>query len=182
MQRSRAGQLLPTVGKGPTGVIKSILDTNRTGGGRRDEIFVDIVEKISCTFSAAGILQTSQVDGAVQVRPSQGALAGSPASATGSSSTSVNLLRCRLRLLSNAPAKKLWAVSPFSRQPPASLKAANTSVQAQHQTAIKLALPPQCSPGHDCCHRCHHSATKALMAVAGQELPDRQPGDQPGAE
>ena len=58
---------MPAIGKGPTGVIKSVLDTSRTGGARRDEIFVDIVEKISCTFNAGGILQTSQVDGAVQV-------------------------------------------------------------------------------------------------------------------
>lgn len=48
-------------------MIKSILDTSRTGGGRRDEIFVDIVEKISCTFNSAGSIQTSQIDGSVQV-------------------------------------------------------------------------------------------------------------------
>ena len=61
--------LMPGVARGPTGVIKSILDTSRTGGGRRDEIFVDIVEKISCTFNAAGSIQTSQIDGSVQVLP-----------------------------------------------------------------------------------------------------------------
>ena len=60
------------VGKGPTGVIKSILDTSRTDGKVREEIFVDIVEKISCTFSSSGALQNSQIDGAIQV--------GSPAS------------------------------------------------------------------------------------------------------
>lgn len=61
--------LFPGVGKGPTGVIKSILDTSRTDGGKaREEIFVDIVEKISCTFSSAGVVQTSQIDGAIQVR------------------------------------------------------------------------------------------------------------------
>ena len=58
---------MPGVARGPTGVIKSILDTSRTGGGRRDEIFVDIVEKISCTFNSAGSIQTSQIDGSVQV-------------------------------------------------------------------------------------------------------------------
>lgn len=58
---------LTGLGKGPTGVIKSVLDTSRTDGGRRDEIFVDIVEKISCTFNASGFLQTSQIDGAIQV-------------------------------------------------------------------------------------------------------------------
>lgn len=55
------------VGKGPTGVIKSILDTSRTEGKAREEIFVDIVEKISCTFSSSGHVQTSQIDGAIQV-------------------------------------------------------------------------------------------------------------------
>ena len=66
-QRNTGLQLLPGVARGPTGVIKSILDTSRTAGGRRDEIFVDIVEKISCTFNAAGSIQTSQIDGSVQV-------------------------------------------------------------------------------------------------------------------
>lgn len=56
------------VGRGPTGVIKSVLDTSRVDGKGRDEIFVDIVEKISCTFSAGGYLQTGQIDGAIQAR------------------------------------------------------------------------------------------------------------------
>ncbi len=57
------------MGRGPTGVIKSVLDTSRADGKGRDEIFVDIVEKISCTFSASGYVQTSQIDGAIQARP-----------------------------------------------------------------------------------------------------------------
>ncbi|KAK9824001.1 hypothetical protein WJX72_006898 [[Myrmecia] bisecta] len=64
------------IGKGPTGVIKSVLDTTRTDSGRRDEIFVDIVEKISCTFNASGYIQASQIDGAIQVKSY---LAGNPA-------------------------------------------------------------------------------------------------------
>jgi len=56
------------VGRGPTGVIKSVLDTSRAGGKARDEIFVDIVEKVSCTFSSSGYVQTSQIDGAIQAR------------------------------------------------------------------------------------------------------------------
>lgn len=55
------------MGKGPTGVIKSVLDTQRTDGGRRDEIFVDIVERISCTFNQTGYVTASQIDGAIQV-------------------------------------------------------------------------------------------------------------------
>ncbi len=55
------------VGRGPTGIIKSVLDTNRTSGPRRDEIFVDIVEKLTCTFNSSGYLQSAQIDGAIQV-------------------------------------------------------------------------------------------------------------------
>ena len=55
------------MGKGPTGVIKSILDTSRVDGKGRDEIFVDIVEKLACTFNSSGQIQTSQIDGAIQV-------------------------------------------------------------------------------------------------------------------
>lgn len=62
-----AAALFNTVGKGPTGVIKSVLDTQRTDGGRRDEIFVDIVERISCTFNQTGYVTASQIDGAIQV-------------------------------------------------------------------------------------------------------------------
>ena len=64
-QAARGGSALFT--KGPTGVIKSVLDTTRTDGGRRDEIFVDIVEKLTCTFNSSGYLQASQIDGAIVV-------------------------------------------------------------------------------------------------------------------
>ena len=71
MQRKAASSaLFNTVGKGPTGVIKSVLDTQRTDGGRRDEIFVDIVERISCTFNQTGYVTASQIDGAIQVQMS----------------------------------------------------------------------------------------------------------------
>jgi AP-4 complex subunit mu-1 len=53
--------------KGPTGVFKSVLDTNRTDGKRRDEIYVDVVERLSVTFNAAGNLVSSQIDGSIQV-------------------------------------------------------------------------------------------------------------------
>ena len=66
MQRGK-NSLFPGASRGPTGVIKSVLDTSPTNGGRRDEIFVDIVEKVSCTFNASGYIQTSQIDGAIQV-------------------------------------------------------------------------------------------------------------------
>ena len=51
-----------------------MLDTTRTDGGRRDEIFVDIVEKLTCTFNSSGYLQASQIDGAIVVSPHAGHL------------------------------------------------------------------------------------------------------------
>jgi hypothetical protein len=41
------GKPLFSLNKGPTGVFKSVLDTTRTDGKRRDEIFVDVVERIT---------------------------------------------------------------------------------------------------------------------------------------
>jgi AP-4 complex subunit mu-1 len=67
LQRGKGNNLFPGAARGPTGVIKSVLDTSRTNGGRRDEIFVDIVEKVSCTFNSSGYIQNSQIDGAIQV-------------------------------------------------------------------------------------------------------------------
>ena len=54
--------------KGPTGVFKSVLDTSRTDGSkRRDEIFVDVVERVTCTFNASGYIVSSQVWGGAYV-------------------------------------------------------------------------------------------------------------------
>uniref|UniRef100_A0A383VHW9 MHD domain-containing protein n=1 Tax=Tetradesmus obliquus TaxID=3088 RepID=A0A383VHW9_TETOB len=61
--------------KGPTGVFKSVLDTNRTDGKRRDEIYVDVVERLAVTFNAAGHAISSQIDGSIQVKSY---LAGNP--------------------------------------------------------------------------------------------------------
>lgn len=65
--RGQSGSLFGS-GRGPTGVVKSVLDTTRTDGGRRDEIFVDIVERLTATFNSSGFLQSSQIDGAIVVR------------------------------------------------------------------------------------------------------------------
>eukprot|EP00879_Flechtneria_rotunda_P017330 GHRR01018154.1.p1 GENE.GHRR01018154.1~~GHRR01018154.1.p1 ORF type:complete len:327 (+),score=106.14 GHRR01018154.1:855-1835(+) len=70
-----AKALLGSLSKGPTGVFKSVLDTTRTDGKRRDEIYVDVVERLSVTFNAAGNPISSQVDGAIQVKSY---LAGNP--------------------------------------------------------------------------------------------------------
>ncbi|KAG2499617.1 hypothetical protein HYH03_002556 [Edaphochlamys debaryana] len=64
-----------SLNKGPTGVFKSVLETTRTDGKRRDEIFVDVVERITCTFNASGYIASAQVDGAVQIKSY---LAGNP--------------------------------------------------------------------------------------------------------
>ena len=56
--------------KGATGVFKSVLDTDRADGKRREEIFVDVIEKMMCVFSSSGFMQTGQIDGAIQVCPS----------------------------------------------------------------------------------------------------------------
>ena len=50
---------------GPTEVIKSVLDTDRTGA--REEIFVDVVEKLTAIFDAGGHQKASGIVGAIQV-------------------------------------------------------------------------------------------------------------------
>ena len=50
---------------GPTEVIKSVLDTDRTGA--KEEIFVDIVEKLTAIFDAGGHQKSSSIVGAIQV-------------------------------------------------------------------------------------------------------------------
>ena len=59
---------------GPSEVVKSVLDTARTGA--KDEIFVDVVEKLTAIFDAGGALRASAVVGAVQVKSY---LSGNPA-------------------------------------------------------------------------------------------------------
>lgn len=49
----------------PNEVIKSVLDTARTGA--KEEIFVDIVEKLTAIFDAGGHLKSSGITGAIQV-------------------------------------------------------------------------------------------------------------------
>jgi hypothetical protein len=51
---------------GPTEVIKSVLDTDRTGA--KEEIFVDIVEKLTAIFDAGGHQKSSSIVGAIQAR------------------------------------------------------------------------------------------------------------------
>lgn len=61
----RAGLKLPGGATGPTEVIKSVLDTDRTGA--KEEIFVDIVEKLTAIFDASGHQKSSSIVGAIQV-------------------------------------------------------------------------------------------------------------------
>ncbi|XP_057442460.1 AP-4 complex subunit mu-like [Lotus japonicus] len=48
-------------------VTKSVVATE-PGGRRREEIFVDIIEKISLTFSSSGYILTSEIDGTIQMK------------------------------------------------------------------------------------------------------------------
>lgn len=50
-----------------TAVTKSVV-ANEPGGRKREEIFVDIIEKISVTFSSSGYILTSEVDGTIQMK------------------------------------------------------------------------------------------------------------------
>lgn len=51
---------------GPSEVVKSVLDTARTGA--KEEIFVDVVEKLTAIFDAGGHLRTSAIVGAIRVK------------------------------------------------------------------------------------------------------------------
>ena len=51
---------------GPSEVIKSVLSTKRTGA--KEEIFVDIVEKVTAIFDAMGRLKASSIVGRLQVK------------------------------------------------------------------------------------------------------------------
>ncbi|KAF3320790.1 AP-4 complex subunit mu [Carex littledalei] len=50
-----------------TAVTKSVVATE-PGGKKREEIFVDIIEKISVTFSSSGYILTSEIDGTIQMK------------------------------------------------------------------------------------------------------------------
>lgn len=52
--------------RGPKEVVKSVLSTSRTGA--KEEIFVDIVERLTAIFDANGRLRTSSIVGSVQVK------------------------------------------------------------------------------------------------------------------
>jgi len=50
----------------PSEVVKSVLDTARTGA--KEEIFVDVVEKLTTIFGANGRLRASSIVGAIKVK------------------------------------------------------------------------------------------------------------------
>ncbi|PON93391.1 Clathrin adaptor, mu subunit, partial [Trema orientale] len=50
-----------------TAVTKSVV-ANEPGGRKREEIFVDVIEKISVTFSSSGYILTSEIDGTIQMK------------------------------------------------------------------------------------------------------------------
>ncbi|KAL4442926.1 hypothetical protein ABPG77_008417 [Micractinium sp. CCAP 211/92] len=63
---AQGGAKLPGGATGPTEVIKSVLDTDRTGA--KEEIFVDIVEKLTAIFDAQGHQKSSSIVGAIQIK------------------------------------------------------------------------------------------------------------------
>ncbi|CAK9233170.1 unnamed protein product [Sphagnum troendelagicum] len=50
-----------------TAVTKSVV-ANEPGGKKREEVFVDIIEKISVTFNSSGYILTSEIDGTIQMK------------------------------------------------------------------------------------------------------------------
>ncbi|KAF5740792.1 AP-4 complex subunit mu isoform X1 [Tripterygium wilfordii] len=50
-----------------TAVTKSVI-ANEPRGRKREEIFVDVIEKISVTFSSSGYILTSEIDGTIQMK------------------------------------------------------------------------------------------------------------------
>ncbi|KAK9947034.1 hypothetical protein M0R45_012471 [Rubus argutus] len=50
-----------------TTISKSVV-ANERGGRKREEIFVDIIEKLSVTFSSSGYILTSEIDGTIQLK------------------------------------------------------------------------------------------------------------------
>ncbi|BAT77742.1 AP-4 complex subunit mu-like [Vigna umbellata] len=50
-----------------TAITKSVV-ANEPGGRKRDEIFVDVIEKISVTFNSSGFILTSEIDGTIQMK------------------------------------------------------------------------------------------------------------------
>ncbi|KAI9117998.1 hypothetical protein K1719_010330 [Acacia pycnantha] len=50
-----------------TAITKSVV-ANEPRGRKRDEIFVDVIEKISVTFNSSGFILTSEIDGTIQMK------------------------------------------------------------------------------------------------------------------
>jgi len=70
----RPGGLVGEARASPAAVQRSVLERVAgaggllSGGGRRPEIFVDVVERLSVTFNSAGYVLTAAIDGAIQCR------------------------------------------------------------------------------------------------------------------
>ncbi|XP_020980151.1 AP-4 complex subunit mu isoform X1 [Arachis duranensis] len=52
----------------PGTVITKSVVANEPGGRKREEIFVDVIEKISVTFNSSGYILTSEIDGTIQMK------------------------------------------------------------------------------------------------------------------
>lgn len=51
---------------GPSEVVKSVLDTSRTGA--KEEIFVDVIEKLTAIFDVNGHLRASSIVGSIKIK------------------------------------------------------------------------------------------------------------------
>ncbi|KAL1290447.1 hypothetical protein HN51_058934 [Arachis hypogaea] len=54
--------------KMPGTVITKYVVANEPGGRKREEIFVDVIGKISVTFNSSGYILTSEIDGTIQMK------------------------------------------------------------------------------------------------------------------
>jgi AP-4 complex subunit mu-1 len=104
---------LPGGATGPTEVIKSVLDTDRTGA--KEEIFVDIVEKLTAIFDANGHQKSSSIVGAIQARGRGcGLLAPQPSARAKPlacciiTRSALNAPCCRVLMLPHAEAAVCW--------------------------------------------------------------------------
>ena len=63
---SLGGSSSSSAASAPSEVVKSVLDTARTGA--KEEIFVDVVEKLTAIFDARGHVRSSSIVGAIKVK------------------------------------------------------------------------------------------------------------------
>eukprot|EP00239_Pterosperma_sp_CCMP1384_P000351 CAMPEP_0197851156 /NCGR_PEP_ID=MMETSP1438-20131217/17406_1 /TAXON_ID=1461541 /ORGANISM="Pterosperma sp., Strain CCMP1384" /LENGTH=389 /DNA_ID=CAMNT_0043464657 /DNA_START=489 /DNA_END=1658 /DNA_ORIENTATION=- len=67
--KSRTGSIFSAPSRNPANATqKSVVSGDSKSGKGRDEIFVDIIEKVSVTFNASGYMLTNEIDGSIMVK------------------------------------------------------------------------------------------------------------------